>query len=63
MSWIITIPCPACRENNDEHTHATLMEEGEQLVFKTKKSALKYIDQLPLEWKKHFQSPLNIRRI
>ena len=66
MSWMITMPCPHCAENpkmKDEHTYATLMDEGEQLVFKTKKSALKYLDQLPVEWKTHYKSKLNVRRI
>ena len=49
--WIITMPCPECKsksKNHKDHSVAILMEEGKQLTFRTKKSALEYIVKILL---------------
>ena len=61
--WIITMPCPECKsksKNHKDHSVAILMEEGKQLTFRTKKSALEYIRLLPVEWQEAFNDKLSI---
>ena len=38
------------------------MEEGKQLTFRTKKSALEYIRLLPVEWQEAFNDKLTISK-